>query len=238
MINPAELESLDVFETRTKQVLVELNSKPIIADMLQQLRSQLPKNLKYHNGIEEENSETPTHTEDVLHDTILFALADGINDEHALELLGIMASFHDAAFLKQYANNEDICASMATEAMREAGYSEDDCTTVYDGIIATKVEMVGGILTQRKAPNQLAGYVLDGDVSNFGRPDFRHKSDLILEELKLQYPDKPPVEKGFLTSAYHFIKNHEWNTQAAKRLRSPQQQINIQNLGLELDLVA
>lgn len=236
-MNLTELQ-LEGLERETTGVVDKLKKVPIIETILVKLRKELPKNLKYHNGVEKEDSETPTHTEDVLHDTILFALADRINDEHSLELLGIMASFHDAGFLRQYHNNEEICAQMAVEAMRADGkYSEDDCTIVDDGIIATKIEMVEGVLRQRKTPNNLAGYLLDGDVSNLGKSDFRHKSDLILEELMLQYPDEPPDKTAFLTSAYHFIASHQWNTPAAKKLLLGPQQDNIKALGKELGIV-
>src|SRR3989344_3808386 len=183
---PKEDQSTETLEQKKNVIIDQLKQLPIIADILARLRQELPENLKYHAQPEGEGEGT-THTEDVLNETILFAVADGISDEHSLELLGIMAAFHDAGFLTKYQANEPDGAGMAVEAMKATGkYSEEDYKLVFDGIESTAVDMVNGVLKQRSAPNALSAYLLDGDLSNFGRADFRRKSDLVFEELQLQ----------------------------------------------------
>lgn len=234
-----EAEEAETLEGKTAVVAARLKSLPIIRDIFARLRKKLPDNLRYHREFEDE--EGYRHTEDVLHETILFALADGISDEHSLELLGIAASYHDAGFLTQFSNNEEIGAGMAVEAMKQnGGYTEEDREIVLQAIMATKVEMVDGVLRQRPAPdgNRLAGYLLDADLSNFGRPDCREKSDLVFTELVSQNPENSLEKQAFLKATYGFISNHQWKTDAAKRLRSVQQQINIQALGQELGIAA
>ena len=237
-MDPKENQSKETLEQKKNIVIDELKQLPIINDMLLKLRAELPKNLKYHAESEGEE-EGITHTEDVLNETILFAVADGISDKHSLELLGIMTVFHDAGFLVKYTANEPEGAKMAVEAMRATGnYSEEDCKLVSDGIEATAVDMIDGVLKQRSAPNTLSGYLLDGDLSNFGREDFRHKSDLVFAELQLQNPDRQMDKTAFLKATLGFILNHEWNTTAARNSRSNQQLINAGNLGREVGQAA
>lgn len=232
-----ETETLKSLEAEASKIVDQLKQMPIIGRILEKLRKDLPKDLRYHIESEEENG--IRHSEDVLGEAILFAVADGQTDERFLELLGIAAVYHDAGFLIKYDANEDFGANMAETDMRETGeYEEDEIDMVTQAIKATKVELKDGILKQGYAPNLLAAYLLDADLGNFGRGDFRGKSELLFEELQLRNPQKPPNKDEFLLGTHNFIKNHEWHTKAAKRLRFGQEQLNIQNLGHELNITA
>src|SRR3989338_6570561 len=124
-MDPKENQSKETLEQKKDIVIDKLKQLPIISDILLKLRAELPKYLKYHAEPEGEG-EGVTHTEDVLNDTILFVVADGISDEHSLELLGIMAAFHDIGFLVKYQANEPDGARIAVEAMKATGrYSEE-----------------------------------------------------------------------------------------------------------------
>lgn len=167
-------------------------------------------------------------------DAIHFAIKDRIEDDHFLELLGIAATFHDTGFLDRYPANEEFGVKRATQAMRKAGYPIKDIEIVRVAIEDTQVDMVDGILKQRIARNQLGKYLLDADVGNLGRPDFRHKSDLLFEEVQVQNPDTVLDKNKFLKTGYYFVKNHQWQTLAALNLRQAQQELNVLALKEEL----
>lgn len=228
------IQTPDLLESRASQVVGRLKEKPIIGDTLAMLRKELPKNLRYHGVVEGEKP----HAEDVVDDAILFAVKDGIEDEHFLELLGITATFHDAGFIDQYPANEKFGAQRAAQAAREAGYAEEDIKMVVESIEDTQVDMIDGVLKQRVARNQLGKYLLDADVGNLGRTDFRHKSDLLFEEVQGQSPDRVIDKDKFLQTAYNFIKSHQWQTLAAFNLRQAQQELNVQALKEELTVVS
>lgn len=222
-----ETQEVDSLEARTQAVIEKLKGKPIIRDALELQAEKSPQNLRYHDG--------KAHPKDVLHEIILFATKDGVSDERFLEILAIDAVYHDIGFLDQYAKNEGVGAEKTKEAMRKTGqYSEEEIRIVGEDIEDTEVLFEDGVLKQRQARNRSGKYLLDADVSNLGRVDFSEKSKLLFEELTLQSPNNPPNEVNFLKATYGFVKNHQWQTEAAQKLRQAQQDINVQNLGQQL----
>jgi len=190
-----------------------INSLPIVRSVLEDLERELPANLKYH---------TAEHVREVLQEAIRFAVTDGIGGRE-LELLGIAAAYHDSGFLRRYEDNEEIGAELAEQAMRRARtFGEEEITLVREMILDTRVINDGSPYSTR-ASSELSKYLLDADLSNFGREDFFEKLLLVEEEL-----GKPHREH--LEQTYRLFHNHRWLTPAAKQLRSSQKEINEKKL--------
>jgi len=192
-------------------MLAQLRTLPIISQALNILREQLPENLYYHNA---------AHTDDVLSEAVTLAVADGLGNRQ-IELLAIAAAYHDLGFVETPHDNEAIGASRAEEAMRRAdSYSDTEITTVAQMIQSTKVS--SDARGAKHSPlNELARYLIDADVSNFGRDDFFEKAELVRAE------SGQKNRAAFYANLLIFMENHEWLTPAAQRSRGQKKQENL-----------
>lgn len=192
-------------------ILEKLRALPIVAEALRQLREKLPPKLRYH---------VAEHTDDVMSEAITFALADGLTDR-PLELLAIGAAYHDLGFIETEIENEAIGARLAAAAMRRfGGYSEREIEIVGQMINATKV-IVDERGPHHRPLNEISKYLIDADVSNFGRDDFLVKANQVCEETGAT--DRP----SFFNVLLKFLENHQWYSEAALRARSSKKQENM-----------
>jgi len=189
----------------------ECAAHPVVQQMLQRLRRELSPDLRYHSA---------NHTEDVLREALLFAATDRLTAREQL-LLAIAAAYHDAGFLVRRDENELIAAQMARTAMEaHGGFTAAECQLVYDMIEDTIVRVVPSGLAEIPR-STLAGYLVDADLSNFGRTDFDEKRALIAAELKLAGREATPQHTAKL------LRAHRWHTPAARQLREAQKQRNL-----------
>ena len=152
--------------------IVELTAKPIISSILDRLEAELDSSLAYHAA---------QHTRDVLGEVVLFSVTED-RPKREIELLAVAAAYHDAGFLVQRNDNEPIAASMVEEAMLDSGhYTEQEIELVKDMILDTKL-IYTSEGPQQKASSELSRYLLDADMSNFGRADFFEKLDQVVKE--------------------------------------------------------
>lgn len=207
-------ERLIVVEAeRLESVVAEIRARPIIRRILQRLQRDLPKNLLYH---------AVGHTEDVLSEVALFALLGQVTPTE-LELLAIAAAYHDAGYLERYVDNEVVGARMARAAMEAESFALEDIAAVERMVLDTKLVSTGGGRRQI-ATTGLSRFLLDADLSNFGRPDFFEKSELQRLELGVD-------RERFLRRTFTLISTHSWQTDVARRLRQPTKEENILKLG-------
>ncbi|MBI4472850.1 MAG: hypothetical protein HY646_09295 [Acidobacteria bacterium] len=188
---------------------------PVIRQILTRLPLDLPENLRYHAS---------AHTDEVLSETVLFAICDGVQDRE-LELLAIAAAYHDAGYIERYPNNEEIGAAMAAEAMQLQGrYSEAEIDQVEQMILSTSFSQT----MRRTQRTPLSGYLMDADWGAFGRDDFFEKCQLLIEETGAE-PD------AFYRQTLELVRNHSWQTPAAHALREDRKCKNIRALQLKLE---
>lgn len=200
--------------TRKAEELIEkLEQKPIIAEIFQILGENLSASLTFHSLL---------HSRDVLRQAIIFALYDG-KDEREVELLGVAAAYHDAGFLERREDNEILGANMAEEAMRSfGGYSEKEIELVKTMILDTKlIDTPTGM--KQNARTRLSEYLLDADLSNFGREDFFDRMDALCHETGADRDEE-------LLRTLEFMSNHEWCTDAATALRQERKEENMAEL--------
>jgi predicted metal-dependent HD superfamily phosphohydrolase len=140
-----------------------------------------------------------------------------------LELLAIAAACHDVGFIRSSGSNEPIGAAFAREHMAcHGGYSAEEILLVERMILDTAlVETPDG---PRQAPStELSRYLLDADLSNFGRDDFFERGELQRQELG-QEP------KLFRKNTLALIRAHRWLTPAGQALRQDQKERNVATL--------
>ncbi|MCX6721951.1 MAG: HD domain-containing protein [Candidatus Staskawiczbacteria bacterium] len=236
-----EREKTESFDEQVEGKYLELKDLPIVKDAFLLIDEGLKKKhpeaaerspdvLAYHGR---------PHLEDVLHEAVLFALSEGVNDPKELELLAVAVSFHDAGFIKKYDNNEKIGAKLAAEYMKKSGvYSTEDIKRVKQIILSTQVEFEGGfkqLVQNDKDP--LCRIIADADVSNFGRTDHLEKGEKVFQELsavKKIPADNKKTRLMFNKFREKMVRTHKWQTASAKNLRGGQEQHNLQALKSKL----
>lgn len=195
---------------RLAQLEKTLRELPIIKKELAKLRNQLPSTLSYHSI---------QHTEDVLREALLFGIHDNLKDRD-LELLAIAATFHDSGFLVKHFANEVYGADFAAVAMELSGsYEPEEAALVSRMILDTEIKQ-GPNGPDFLASTYLSGYLLDADVSNFGREDFFAKAQLIANETNQTIASMKP-------SLILLLQKHKWHTAAARMLREEQKARNL-----------
>lgn len=204
---------LQGFEQQVSARIEELLSLPIIASILRELDAGLPAELCYHS---------PSHTRDVLAEAVRFGMLDGL-PPRSVELLAIAAAYHDSGFLVTPHDNEPIGADRAVHAMDAAGgYDRGETALVKSMILDTKLVPLAGGAGQQPS-TELAKYLLDADLANFGRDDFFEKVSLLAKELGQQ-------TEVMLAQTRKLIAHHSYFTHAATLLRNAKKQENVLRL--------
>jgi hypothetical protein len=221
-LNPKiEKPELDMalLEQQVSLKIEQYKKLPIMAKAFE-LLEKLPNNLTYHGK---------KHTDDVLHEAILFGTLDGLNDQE-LERLAVASVWHDVGFIDRPNENEEIAIKYFLEANKNSPveYTKDIENMILDTTVRKTDKGFQIILS-----NPISAHLLDADVSNFGRPDFWKKRQEIVEERKVNWEDKKE-RLEFLKSTLAFIKNHDWHTQVARSLRQEQKAKNLANMEKEI----
>ncbi len=206
--------STEDLEVKAEDMYAEMINLPEVAEALEIL-DKLPRNLKYH---------TKDHTFDVIRETILFALTDGA-EQSVIRQQAIAAAWHDTGYVEKPENNEPVAVELFRKSKAYHAFSEKEQQEIISNILDTQMVM------RENGPHLLKGkskfgYVLDADVSNFGRDDFFEKRAKLMEELGIDLTD-PEKRKGFIKFAIELLKNHEWKTASARVLRETQKKKNL-----------
>jgi len=217
------LENLSEESLRTKveAIYTEIIKKPEIAEALDLLDS-LPENLKYHNK---------AHTLDVLHETVLFAVVNGASEKE-IEISTIAAAWHDVGYVRQYEQNEGVAVELFKQSQAFQKLSKEEQDEIISIILDTQMVMKDGKphLLQQKSK---LGYVLDADVSNFGRADYFEKRGRVADEIGLNLDDVN-IKRKFFNFARELLLNHDWKTESARKLRQSQKEENLKKLTGEI----
>ncbi len=179
-------------------------------EMLDFLEHNLPKNLYYHNV---------KHTIDVVTEVELIGWAEGVSEEELL-ILKIAALFHDAGHAIDYNNHEYHSTVMAREKMASYDFPQEYIDQVCKLIMATKLPP--------HPTNILEKIMCDSDLDYLGRTDFLPISNNLYEELK----ERNLVDSlnAWNKRQLKFIKNHQYFTKTAKKLREVNKQKQIDRL--------
>lgn len=167
--------------------------------IVERLRKELPDNLHYHDL---------RHTTDVCAAVERLALMEGIEGDDIF-LLKTAALYHDAGFVKQYANNEDIGAALAQEVLPRFGYTQEQIETIGKLIQATKVP--------QKPNNHLEQIICDADLDYLGGDEFH----VIADKLKRELREREIIndDKQWDELQVKFLEQHQYFTKTAIELR-------------------
>lgn len=182
--------------------------KDIQKHVINKLENGLSPNLTYHNV---------AHTLDVLNQAIIIANKEGILDEEDLLLLKVSALYHDVGFLHSYSGHEEVSCSIATEELKEFGFSDQMIQKVSGMIRATKVPQL--------PQNKLEEIICDSDLDYLGRNDFW----TIGEGLYKEFLDQKFVSnyRDWNLLQVKFLESHHYFTKTSKSCRQQQKQIHL-----------
>lgn len=167
--------------------------------IVERLRKELPENLYYHDL---------RHTTDVCAAVERLALMEGVEGDDIF-LLKTAALYHDAGFVKQYANNEDIGAAMAQEVLPRFGYTQEQIKKVGRLIQATKVP--------QKPKTHLQQIICDADLDYLGGDEFHFIANNLKRELMER--EVLSTDKQWDELQVKFLEAHTYFTKTAINLR-------------------
>jgi class 3 adenylate cyclase len=183
--------------------------------ILDKLEKELPPYLFYHNF---------KHTIDVVSQTELIGIGEGVNDEEML-LLKTAALFHDAGHTVGYDNHEMLGTELAKKMLPDYKYTPSQIDKICELIMATKLPP--------QPKTVLEKIMCDADLDYLGRSDFIPVSNTLYEELKAQ--NKINNLNDWNKIQVKFISNHQYFTDTANRLREVNKQKQIDRIKSLID---
>lgn len=178
--------------------------------VLSKMEKELSPDLYYHS-IE--------HTKDVMQAAERLADMEKVNG-HDKNLIITAALFHDFGFIRTYNAHEKESALLAYEILPDFGYTLEDIKLIEGMIKSTEIP--------QNPKTKLEKILADADLDYIGR------DDVFIIGQRLQYEWKL---RGIISSLrdWHmkqleFLKNHEFFTQSAKKLRDKKKKENILEL--------
>lgn len=186
-----------------------MNYKEVKRRVLTKLKNELSPSLHYHNH---------EHTLDVIQSVEKLSVMEGLNGDDRI-LAQTAALFHDAGYLWAYEDNEPLACSYARNILPDFGYSQ------------VQIEDIGRMIMSTQVPQQpgdkLAMILCDADLDYIGRDDFFP----IARKLYLEWTENHErifEAREWYARQFLFIREHEYFTRSAKKLR---QEKKLENLG-------
>ena len=178
--------------------------------IVNRLEKELPDNLHYHDL---------RHTLDVCAAVERLALMEGVEGDDIF-LLKTAALYHDAGFVHQYSNNEEIGAALAKEVLPRFGYTDDQIEMIHQLINATKVP--------QQPKNKLEEIICDADLDYLGGDEFHVIADKLKRELMER--DMVKTDKQWDELQIKFLEQHRYFTQTAIALRKENKHARIEEI--------
>lgn len=186
--------------------------------VLAKLKKELKPTLYYHNF---------QHTLDVCQSTENLAIMEKVDSENQLLLL-TAALYHDTGFFWSYDNNEPLACQFARESLPEFNYTSQQIEIVCELIMATQIT--------HQPRNHLECIICDADLDYLGREDFFITALRLHREWSENSCKKLSFKVWYLKQL-QFVRQHEYYTKTANRLRNPRKKINLFQIGELLELL-
>lgn len=205
------------FNEQVESLFNESMKKPEVVEAMNIL-DKLSPSFKYHSK---------EHTLDVIRETIRFALADGANRD----IIGnqvIAAAWHDVGYTVDPKNHEAEGKKSFEQSETYKTLPDDVKNEIVSNILDTKINMESGSpeLLQKRS---IYGYLLDADVSNFGRDDFFEVFYKLADELNIDL-NNVEAKKNFIKFTIKLMQKHQWKTSSARKMRQATKEKNIMKL--------
>lgn len=180
------------------------------AQILQRQRTELPKDLKYHNV---------EHIEDVLQSAVKIAQSEKASKDE-IRMIRIAAAYHDSGFMISAKNHESLGCDIARATLPSFGFSPDQIEVICGMIMATKIP--------QSPQTNLEKILCDADLDYLGRDDFYSIGSRLYEEMK---------GRGFVESEREwnliqktFLESHRYHTAFSRTNREEMKQQHLQEI--------
>ncbi|MBS1947640.1 MAG: YitT family protein [Bacteroidetes bacterium] len=158
--------------------------------VMSKLRAELPSYLTYHNA---------EHTDYVIASAVHIAELEHVAGDDLL-ILKTAALFHDAGYLKDYKDHEELSCAMATKHLPDFEYSPEQIDRVCAMIRATKMP---------QAPqDHLSKILCDADLYYLGTNHYLDSAHRLYKELKKTGQAKAKAE--WQLKQVEFLKGHQY----------------------------
>jgi len=208
----AEFQDVNIYIGNNKfQVQVQLLRLLDIEEViLQRLEQESPEYLFYHNA---------AHTYHVYTQVELLGRAENISDEDLL-CLRTAALLHDIGYLEDIEDHEKKSADVARKMLPEYKFTEEQIEKTCELILATSLPP--------KPKNLLEQIICDANLDHLGRVDFLILSDKLFQEYRTKNLFKS--KRDWNIYQIDFLKNHDFYTVAARKLREVSKEEQIENI--------
>lgn len=177
---------------------------------VERLRNELPSECKYHS---------PEHTLDVIEQTEIISSAVGL-DDYKTGVVKTAALFHDAGFIAQRKNHEQLSCSIFMDYAKEFNLSKEAIDDVNSCIAATEIP--------QNPKNEMEFVLCDADLDYLGRDDFEEIADLLYEELLSANEVKSKEQWDKIQ--VNFLSMHKYHTTYSKEKRYKKLLMNLENI--------
>ena len=135
-----------------------------------------------------------------------------------IEVLRLAALFHDTGFTGGPIGHEERSAAHAAKYLSGVGVSEDQIHQIGEIILSTKKNAIPKNINEE--------IIRDADLSGLADPMYQVESKALRDELAF-IQGEPLSEIDWHTMNYQFMKNHEYHSEAAKKLYDKGKKANI-----------
>lgn len=177
--------------------------------LMNKLEHDLPPYLIYHNA---------DHTKNVIAAAEHLASTENVS-ENELILLRTAALFHDAGFLQQSENHEEISCEIAKLYLPKYNYTVEQIEVICRAIRDTKIPQV--------AEDHLGQILCDADLYYLGTDEYTANASKLFEEFKITHALKEAEWQGRQIA---FLSTHKYFTKTAINQREEKKQVNLQKL--------
>ncbi len=161
------------------------------------------------------------HTLTVVKYAVRFGELEGLSTEE-LTIVEAAAWFHDLGYIECNSGHESASAQLAERVLPEFGFTAAQTAAAAGTIRATKIPAVPATILEK--------ILCDADVEYIGRGEFYRSGALLRQELSLLGRSFSEVE--WLDFEIKFLRNFNFFTPAARRLRSAGQLRRLRELEL------
>ncbi len=175
--------------------------------ILAKLEAELPRNLTYHSL---------AHIKDVYAAATQLAAMENVSHEDTILLLTAVL-FHDAGFLVQQKEHEQIGCDIARLHLPAYGYSLSQIERICGMIMATRIPQT--------PHNLLEEIICDADLDYLGRDDFFTIGNNLYDELCMY--GLLQTENDWNILQVRFLENHHYFTQSAIKLRKAKKEEHL-----------
>ncbi len=187
-----------------------MNLKNLADYIIEKMKRELPSTIVYHNVV---------HTLDVHDAVVRIGGLEGLN-ENEIHLLRAAALLHDSGVTVSFEDHEEHSAKIAEELLPSFDFNPKEIEIIKKLIMATKLPQTAETLMEK--------VICDADLDYLGRADFFVTSQKL--RLEWAYAGKTVNLTDWYVIQMNFLRNHEYHTQTAIRLRNARKLDNLREI--------